>query len=586
MGLEKFGAAALVAAILGVASLQAAPRLRLSSSTVGPVSIAQGASDPAQTVEAYNAFDGALNLTLSSSVAWITGAVGAQRACTTRSGVCTPLQLALNTAGLPAGMTTGIVTVFDPNAVDAPQTITVTVQIGGAVPANLDLYVAPGGTREVIFSTNSQLGTTVRTNDGGGWLSLALDGTGSFRFSYPYRVHIAPAAGMGQGTYSGTVTTSGSSLPSDNKTIPVTMRVTTQPIALASTDRIRMRLAEGSPASATAVTLSNAGQGTLQVKDAKTAGAAWIAVQGYTVGGLIPDGVVVTLDPKGLAPGTYKDTVTITSNAVAYAGAGSDTTTLTVPVELEIISAGPPVVDYQGVLDNAIFAAGDAISRGDIVAVKGQRLSMAAPAAGSAPPLSTQVSDTQVLLNGVPIPVFYTSYGQINCQIPTDAPVGTALLQVKRTDGQTSNTVSVEINARAPRLLRFNIKDYGAIVNAQDGSYPVPTGAIPGFNTHPARVGDTLILYAIGLGDTSPAVATGAAAPASPLARVIGTPTVNFGGGIAGAVVVPDFVGLSPTSAGLYQVNVRIPAGSPKGDVNLTLAFGDSTSNPVQITVE
>src|SRR5664279_2433135 len=87
------------------------------------------------------------------------------------------------------------------------------------------------------------------------------------------------------------------------------------------------------------------------------------------------------------------------------------------------------------------------------------------PAAGKAPPLSTQVSDTQVLLNGVAIPIFYTSYGQINCQIPTDAPTGLATLQVKRTDGQASNLVSVPIGARAPGLLRFNIGDYGAIVN-------------------------------------------------------------------------------------------------------------------------
>jgi uncharacterized protein (TIGR03437 family) len=51
-------------------------------------------------------------------------------------------------------------------------------------------------------------------------------------------------------------------------------------------------------------------------------------------------------------------------------------------------------------------------------------------------------------------------------------------------------------------------------------------------------------------------------------------------------VVIPDFVGLSPTSAGLYQVNVQIPQGAPKGTVTLTLDFGDSTSNPVQIAIQ
>src|SRR5450759_3693134 len=112
-------------------------------------------------------------------------------------------------------------------------------------PSSLDVYIAPGATRDLGFSTNSPLGTTVSTNDGGPWLSLALDGAGSFRFSYPYRVHFAPTAGMGQGTYPATITAAGSSFAADNKTIQVTMRVTTQPIAQASVDRLRVRLAQG-----------------------------------------------------------------------------------------------------------------------------------------------------------------------------------------------------------------------------------------------------------------------------------------------------------------------------------------------------
>jgi uncharacterized protein (TIGR03437 family) len=492
----------------------------------------------------------------------------------------------LNTSALPAGIATGIVTVSDPNAVDAPQTITVTVQIGGGVPSTLDVYVAPGATRDLGFSTNSQIGGTVKTNDGGTWLSLALDGTGSFRFSFPYRIHVAPPASVQPGAYPATIATSGSSFAADNKTIQVTMRVTAQPIAQPSTDHLRLRLAQGAPAYIADISLANLGQGTLRIQDAKSAGAAWIAATFYSIGGLYADAARVTIDPKGLAPGTYSDAVTITSNAVAYAGAQGDKTSLTVPVDLTIIPAGPPVVDFQGVLDNAIFNPGDTIARGDIVAVKGQQLSMLAGALGTAPPLSTQVADTQVLLNGVAIPIFYSSYGQINCQIPTDAPTGTALLQVKRTDGQAGNLVTVNIGPRAPRLLRFNLGDFGAIVNARDGSYPLPVGAIPGSNTHPASAGDTLIIYAIGLGDTNPFVATGAPAPSSPLARVTGTATVNFGGSIGGALAVPDFVGLSPTSAGLYQVNVVIPQGVPKGNLYLTVDFGDSTSNPVQIAIQ
>ena len=83
---------------LAAVSLAAAPKLRLVSSTVGPLSITQGTSGAAQTVEAYNAGSGALALSASSSVAWITPAVGAARACTGRSGTCVPVQVSFQTA--------------------------------------------------------------------------------------------------------------------------------------------------------------------------------------------------------------------------------------------------------------------------------------------------------------------------------------------------------------------------------------------------------------------------------------------------------------------------------------------------------
>jgi uncharacterized protein (TIGR03437 family) len=585
---NKCSAALAVAGFLFAAGLSAAPRLRLVSSTVGPLSIAQGFNGGAQTVEAYNAADGSLNLSLSSSVSWITGSVGAQRACSTTAAAttCTPLQFALNTSALPAGTATGVVTVSDPNAVDAPQTITVTVQIGGGVPASLDVYAAPGATRDLTFTTNSQLGATVKTNDGGAWLSVALDGTGSFRFSFPYRIHFAPTAAMGQGTFNGLITTVGSSFAPDNKTIQITMRVTTQPIAQASTGLLHVRLAQGAPVYSTAITLTNLGQGTLHVQDARTSGAAWITAAPYAGGGLLPDEAAITINnTSALAPGLYKDGITFTSNAATYAGALGDTSSLTVPVELEVVSAGPPVVDFQGVQDNATFVPGDAVAPGDIAVVKGQQLSTKDFVQAGAPPIPTQLSDTQVLFNGQPLPLYYTLYGQIACQIPSDAPLGTSLVQVKRQDGQVSNQVSVDIAARAPQIL-VGPGGYG-VITFPDYSRPMPTGSFPGVVTHPAKPGDTLTLWAIGLGPTSPFVGTGQPAPSiEPLARLTSTPVVTFGGGVGGATATPLFAGLSPTYAGLYQVNVAIPDNAPKGNVYVSLAFGDSSSNSVLIFIQ
>ena len=588
--MSKYATALAVAGFLSAAGLSAAPRLRLVSSTVGPVSIAQGANGSAlqtQTVEAYNAADGSLNLSLTSSVSWIAGSVGAQRACSTTAAasICTPLQFALNTSALPAGIATGIVTVSDPNAVDAPQTITVTVQIGGGVPSSLSVYAAPGGTRDITFTTNSQLGATVTTNDGGAWLSVALDGTGSFRFAFPYRIHLAPPAAMGQGTYNGLITTSGSSFTPDNKTIPVTLQVTTQPIAQASTSLLHVRMAQGAPVYTTNITLTNLGQGTLHLQDAKTSGATRLTATPFTGGGLTPDGVSLAFNTSALAPGTYKDGIAFTSNAAAYAGALGDSSSLAVPVELEIVAAGPPVIDFQGVQDNATFVPGDAVAPGDIAVVKGQQLSTKDFVQAGAPPIPTTLSDTQVLFNGQPLPLYYTLPFQTACQIPSDAPLGTSIVQVKRQDGQVGNLVSVDIAARAPRIL-VGPGGYGVITN-QDGSRPMPAGSWPGVATHPAKAGDTLTLWAIGLGPTNPYVATGQPAPSSePLARLTSMPVVRFGGGIVGATATPLFAGLSPTYAGLYQVNVTIPDSAPKGNVYVSLAFGDSSSNSVLIFIQ
>jgi uncharacterized protein (TIGR03437 family) len=565
-----FSLAVLIGA--NAAGGNAAPQLRLVSSTVGPVSVAAGAATTA-TIEAFNAGDGALSLVLKSSKPWIAPSVGPQRACSSQPGLCIPLQFTLSSAGLAAGNSTGVVTVTDAdaNTVDAPQTITVTLQVGGSVPPGVDVFVAPGASRDVGFSTNSQIASNIRTQDGGQWLSLALDGTGSFRFSYPYRIHIAPPAGMPLGTYSGAVVTSGSNFAGDNKTIPVTMRVTSQPIAQGPADRFQARLAQGAAPLSTAIPLTNAGQGTLTIQSATASGGTWLSAASY------PGGAALTVDAGTLDIGTYTGSVTINTNAVNGV--------VTVPVDFEVAAKGAPLINYQGVVDNGTFGAGDAVARGDVTVVLGEQLSFLPLTIGQAAPLATQVGGAQVLVNGVPAPMYYSSYGALAFQMPYETSVGTALVQIQR-DGLSSNRVSVNVAGRAPRLLLIGVGTYGAIVNT-DGSIPMPAGSFPGVNTHPAQVGDTLTLYAIGLGPTNPSVASGQPAPTSePLARLTAAPVINFGGGIGGTIVAPFFAGLTPTYAGLYQVNVTIPADVPKGTIFLSLVFPDSVSNSVQIAIQ
>jgi len=589
--------------------LDAAPMLRLSSATVGPLSIAAGANGINQTVMAYNIGGGTLAPTVSSSVPWITPSVGAAVTCMVvlpsgSPSQCIPLVFALNTASLAASGTayTGIVTVTaSADTVDAPQTITVTVLIGGAVPPSVNVYVAPfvalpaqASTVAVPFSLgttscpylNGCLKGTSTTQDKANWLSLTLAGAGSFQTTLPYAINITPQPSNTAGnTYTGSIVTSGSSFAPDNKTIAVTMNVTTQPIAQASASQVTEQLAVGAPVGYAAITLSNSGLGTLAISSATASGSGITAsVSGTTV--------LLAFDTTGLSANTYTGSVTIASNAV-----NSPTV---IPVTFQVVAAAAPTIFYNGVVDDAVFgASGLTVTPGDVTALFGQQLSFQQPAVGPAPPLAPQLGGASVYVNGEQAPLYFSSYGQINFQMPTDTPTGTALVQVV-TNNQPGNAVSVKVAARAPRLLLLS-QGYGAIVDASQGNQyntlPLPpTITFPGFISQPASRGDVLTIYAIGLGPTNPAVATGQPAPAYPaqLAQLTSTPsvvfTVNSAGIVVPVTVPPDsvaYAGLSPGFAGLYQINVAIPQDCPTGTVQVSLAFPDSTtSNAADIQVQ
>jgi uncharacterized protein (TIGR03437 family) len=551
--------------------------LRLASSTVGPVQLATAGATNNQTLEAYNAGDGTLpQLTFASPASWVTASVGAPRNCVTVSPsntkTCIPITFAINTAGLPQGLSSTTVTVSgDSSTVDAPQTIVVLVRIG-----SVETYSAPGGSRDVAFATSNRVSPIPKTADGANWLTVVTSAAGSFLFNYPYAIHFQPPAGMSSGTYTGSFTLSGSGNPTDNQTIPVTMHVTTQPIAVANAstatfapqltpDNLNIRLAAGAPLLtypfSPKVSVANIGQGTLTVQDPVITGA-WLKPDNVPGYGVVPG--YYSIDPTGLAVGKYPGSLAFTSNAANG--------TVTVPVNLQIVDKGNPLIYYHGVLDNAIFAAGDTVAQGDILVVKGEQLSFSS-LTSSAPPLPTTAGGTSVLVNGNAVPLFYTAYGQIAFQLPYDVAAGTAIVQVKRDDGSVSNLASITVAPRAPRLIVTVNPDYS--INSA---------------AHPAHAGDVLTVYAIGLGATSPSVVAGAAAPsAEPLARVSQPLTVGFGTGavLFAKQVDPLYAGLTPTAAGLYQVNVAVPSGLPTGAVNMTVEFsGAVISNVLPVYVQ
>ena len=229
---------ALAVFFLTSALMSAAPQLSLSTSAIGPINTIPGVNGPNQTVNAINIGTGTLNLTATSSASWLSATVGAPGpACASNTGTCYPVTISLNTASLAAGTYTEFITLTDPNAIDSPRDISVTVNSTG-VQSSITAYVTPtGGSSPTalfnVFTTGTGVTGTVATQSGGNWLQF-LSGTGGILAQpAPFLIEVAAQVGQAAGTYTGTVTISGSSVASDNKTINVTMIVTSSPHHLA-----------------------------------------------------------------------------------------------------------------------------------------------------------------------------------------------------------------------------------------------------------------------------------------------------------------------------------------------------------------
>ncbi len=214
----SFRAGTIAAAVLVLtfsASLSAAPRLLLSASTVGPIYVAPGSNGVVQTVQASNAGTGVLNPSAITSASWLAASIGTQFSCSAPSGICWPVNVALNTSALAPGNYTEYVTVQDPNAVDSPQQISVNVVIAN-VPNSITLYAPPnGGAASSAFYPHSRiLIANLSTNSGGNWLSVAPP-VPQLTFGVPYVITAAAQVGQAPGTYTGSFLISGSTLLAD-----------------------------------------------------------------------------------------------------------------------------------------------------------------------------------------------------------------------------------------------------------------------------------------------------------------------------------------------------------------------------------
>jgi uncharacterized protein (TIGR03437 family) len=168
------------------------------------------------------------------------------------------------------------------------------------------------------------------------------------------------------------------------------------------------------------------------------------------------------------------------------------------------------------------------------------------------------------------MPIYYASAAQINAMIPYETEPGPALLVVS-VNGVRSAEYQLTISAASPGIITFG--ENRAVAVNEDSS----------INTaeNPARPGRAVVVYLIGLGTTDTPVATGGAAPLDALVRPAGPSTVMLGD----KIVEPIFLGLTPGSVALAQLNLPIDENLPAGEYAVKIVINGVVSNTPLISV-
>ena len=214
---------------------------------------------------------------------------------------------------------------------------------------------------------------------------------------------------------------------------------------------------------------------------------------------------------------------------------------------------------------------------------------------GTGDPLPTELEGVSVVVGGFPAPILAVA------NIPVSNPLGMQQINFQVPFETQTNLVEVRYQGlstfvfpqvAAPGI--FTLPDgSGAIQHASD--YSLVTAS------NPAAPGETIVIYATGLGPVTGTVADGTPAPGpapvqqlcQPSSVMLGGTPGNFDGTPANIL----YAGLAPGYVGLYQVNVQVPPSMPAGPSSLYIfapgcwlrglpplnsGFGNTVTLPVQ----
>jgi uncharacterized protein (TIGR03437 family) len=224
-----------------------------------------------------------------------------------------------------------------------------------------------------------------------------------------------------------------------------------------------------------------------------------------------------------------------------------------------------PTISSGGVANAA--PGGSGVAPGSYVSIYGTTFTEGATQVESTPFLPVTLSNVSVTFDadGVSLPgrLHFVSPGQVNAQVPWEFQ-GKSSVKVKVwSDYLAGNVVTVPLAQYAPGVFATTDANYARISAS-----------------NPAKRGQTIILWANGLGPVTNQPGSGEATAG--LSSTTATPTVTIGGKAAAV----DFSGLTPGAVGLYQINLRLAVDTPTGDQPMVISIGGVSSGALTVPVQ
>lgn len=463
-----------------------------------------------------------------------------------------------------SGVTLTVTTVIPPTLVVTPSKLSFNAIQGGAPPAAQSLSISnPAG--------SAYKWTAASTVSSGNWLQLSATSGNS---DATLQVSVNPT-GLKQGSYQGTITVTAAGLAGSPQALSVTLTVGSAASLIDSPSSLTFQITSGqSPAPQTVAITTGGLSWTAAASTAS--GERWLQISPSSGSG---DGSIqVSVNGSGVAPGNYSGTVTITAT-------GAANSPLIVPISLTVASAVP----LPAISPGNIFGAGGSspavttISPGGFATVKGVNFapdgtSYAVQSSdmvnGNLP---TQLAGACVDVDSLPGFLTYVSPTQINLAVPAVRTGMSVNVQVRTNCGQANETRSaaatVASQTASPEFLYWahspDNQNPVIAVNAVTGALVGPASLVAVLT--PAHAGDYLTIYGVSFGATTPSYSpgtppTGAGNVPGPVAVQLGTTNLS----------VSDilYAGVSPQTAGLYQLNIQLPADLPDGNYPITLSYG------------